>query len=261
MFALTANALVMMGRLAEMRERVASRRRRHRIAAPRRNASRRRGGDLTRDADAKGEPTLEVRAVRAVGAYKTRRRHVVPMNAHVIATHDEHALVPRRRLALGESQVCAVGERRSRRFAAVPVSWREDVPRSAGQPRRSDRRVSPRKRRRRRGRRRAHRTAPTPVRQNPGRPTVLAGLGVRRERGLRGRSRRGLRRRRSAVANRGLPARALAGSPCVCARGGGPIAREGTGTGSRASFRLGREHRFASALARHPARRARRNRT
>ena len=70
--ALTANALVMMGRLAEKLERVALAAEEEGLAAPRRNelqSSRWRGA---RDADAKGEPTLEVRAVNAVGAYKTQ---------------------------------------------------------------------------------------------------------------------------------------------------------------------------------------------
>ena len=70
--ALTANALVMMGRLAEKLERVALAAGEDGIAAPRRNelqSSRWRGA---RDADAKGEPTLEVRAVNAVGAYKNQ---------------------------------------------------------------------------------------------------------------------------------------------------------------------------------------------
>ena len=70
--ALTANALVMM-RVDSRRNSSGSRSRRRRkgIAAPRGGVFNRRGGGA-RDADAKGEPTLEVRAVNAVGAYKTQ---------------------------------------------------------------------------------------------------------------------------------------------------------------------------------------------
>ena len=61
----------MMGRLAEKLERVALAAEEEGIAAPRKRTSIVAVAGA-RDADAKGEPTLEVRAVNAVGAYKTQ---------------------------------------------------------------------------------------------------------------------------------------------------------------------------------------------
>ena len=70
--ALTANALVTMGRLAEKLERIARAAEEEGLATPRRNELRSSRWRGARGADADGEPTLEVRAVNAVGAYKNR---------------------------------------------------------------------------------------------------------------------------------------------------------------------------------------------
>jgi hypothetical protein len=70
--ALTANALVTMGRLAEKLERIARAAEEEGLAAPRRNELRSSRWRGARGADADGEPTLEVRAVNAVGAYKNQ---------------------------------------------------------------------------------------------------------------------------------------------------------------------------------------------
>ena len=70
--ALTANALVTMGRLAEKLERVARAAEEEGLATPRRNELRSSRWRGARGADADGEPTLDVRAVNAVGAFKNR---------------------------------------------------------------------------------------------------------------------------------------------------------------------------------------------
>ena len=70
--ALTANALVTMGRLAEKLERIARAAEEEGLATPRRNELRSSRWRGARGADADGEPTLEVRAVNAVGAYKNQ---------------------------------------------------------------------------------------------------------------------------------------------------------------------------------------------